>query len=553
MNWSAHASAQERRANHTALRDLLVLFDVEVRQDQLDSAMKKTDALLDKFRRGMGVVRAFGAALAGHALTQFVTQTIDAADNVGDFAARLGITTDEFQILKAVADDVGTSVESLQTGFRTLGVQMKQHEGDFAKLGVETRNADGSLRAVTDVFWDAGTAIGAINDQSTRFQTAQKMLGRGAMSLLPIFAGGAEAVAKYREQIAETAIVFDAAFIEKSDAASKQIQAFQNRLARVKALIVAELLPAFQWALGVFSRLAGTAQKFVESGRGLQTVLAAGAVAFLRWIPSVVLWRSRSLVGWLFKIKDGLKLLGRMLKGFVGFLIIDELITLFRGGDTLIGRFIDKLFGVGAAAKGVERVKKAATDLWDTFMLVLDVLFDIRNDGDMTADQLEESFMRATENIGKLFDALGDRIKKAIGRWMGITPDSVREARIGAGINPDTGARESGQALEEPNWFVKKFAELSGFQDEVFAARLKHGIDPMTGAALAPPPALAPAAVQRIAGGATTIQDNRHQEVHITAGNATPAVAREIAQRTRSAFDPAAQDFGAAAASVGLL
>jgi hypothetical protein len=513
--------------------------------------MKKTEALLDKFRRGIGVVQAFGAALAGHALTRFITDTVAAADDVGDFAARLGITTDQFQVLKAVADDVGTSVESLQTGFRTLGVQMKEHEGDFAKLGVQTRNADGSLRAVTDVFWDAGTAIGAISDQSTRFQAAQKMLGRGAMSLLPIFAGGADAVAKYREQIAETAVVFDAAFIEKSDVAAKKIQAFQNKLARVKALIVDLLLPAFEWALDAFSHAATALQDFIKSGKALQTVLAAGAVAFLRWIPGVVLWRSRSLLGWLLKIKDGLMLLGRVAKGLVLFAVVDELITLFRGGDTLIGRFIDKLFGVGAAAGAVERVKKAAQDLWDTFMLVLDALFDIRNDGDQTADQLEAAFMRATENIGKLFDALGERIKKAIGRWMGITPDAVRDARVAGGINPGTGARESGQALETPNWFIKKFAEMSGFQDEVFAARAAAGINPMTGApSIAPPPSLS--GISGVQRGATTIQDNRHQEVHITAGNATPAVAREIAQKTRSAFDPAAPDFGAAAASVGL-
>jgi hypothetical protein len=48
-------------------------------------------------------------------------------------------------------------------------------------------------------------------------------------------------------------------------------------------------------------------------------------------------------------------------------LVIDELITLFGGGDTLIGGFIDKLFGVGKAAAMVELVKTSAQSLLDTF------------------------------------------------------------------------------------------------------------------------------------------------------------------------------------------
>lgn len=48
------------------------------------------------------------------------------------------------------------------------------------------------------------------------------------------------------------------------------------------------------------------------------------------------------------------------------FLLVDELITLFEGGDTVIGRFIDSLGGVGTSKKLVDELKQAFQDLSKT-------------------------------------------------------------------------------------------------------------------------------------------------------------------------------------------
>jgi hypothetical protein len=508
---------------------------VVVDQSQLDAAMKKTDDYLGLLRGGQRVLQAFGAAaaaVAGNALVGFITQTVQAADDVGDLAARLGVTTDELQIMKAVADDVGTGVGAMQTAFKTLAHQMRESgKGagkEFHELGVATRNADGSMRSVTDVFWDAGAALGSLEDQAQRQDLAQRLLGRSALDLLPIFAGGAEAVSKYREQIAETAVVFDAAFVEKSDEAAKQIQAFQNRLARVRALIVAELLPAFQWALSVFSKVVATVQKFVQSGRALQALLTGGTAAALRWASAFALNVKNlgSVMGWLFRIRGVLLAIGRMAKGFALFLIIDELITLFRGGDTLIGRFIDKLFGVGKAAAMVDLVRGAVSSLLDT----LGLLFN--SDG---VEDWELAFIKASEGIANAFDAMFSglwQVAKDFGEFFQLV---------------------IGQAVD---WVVGKIKSIPGVETIMGALSAPQGggFGPGVGSvvpAIAPPPALSAGAVAGATG--ASVNDSRHQEVNITVqGNATPETARRIGQEASKAVGTMGRDRAAIGASVGV-
>jgi hypothetical protein len=507
-----------------ALRDVLVFFGVEVDQKPLDDTQKKTDNLLATFRNGARVLQAFGAALVTSALTRFITDTVAAADDIGDLAARLGVTTDEFQVLKAVADDVGTSVGSIQSGFRSLAEKMKSGSAEFGKLGVQTRNADGSLRSVTDVFWDVGTALGDTADQATRLQLTQELLGRGGLQLLPVFAGGAEAVAAYREQISETAVVFDAAFIEKSDAASKHIQAFQNKLARVRALLVAQLLPAFEWALSVLSKAATYLQKFVQSGRALQTFLSAGTALLLRWAGGVNLGAM-----WVQRLLPLVRSLWRFLLRFaLPVLIIDELITLFRGGDTLIGRFIDKLFGIGAAAKFVEGVTTVVRSLIDTIASLFS-----------GTDDWEMAFLKASDGIGKVFDGLFEWIGRGFDRlliWIG--------EQIVALVRKLPG----GELI-----FGKAGTEFDPEGNAQRGAALAAGQLPASVPSIAPQPALSDAAARRAVadsgpGAAPQVTNNITVE-----GNATPAVAREIATRTGAATGAAVgRDRAAIGRAVGV-
>jgi hypothetical protein len=519
-----------------ALRDVLVFFGVEVDQKPLEQTQVKVDTLIGAFRTVAGVASAFGAVLAGHALVNFIRSTVKAADDVGDMAARLGLATDEFQILQAVADDAGTSMQAIQTAFRSLAAQLKDTgKGagkEFNQLGVATKNADGSLRSVEDVFWDTGTALAGVTDQATRYDLAQKLMGRAGLQLLPIFAGGADAVAKYRAEVSETAVVFDEDFINASDRTEKNLARLHHRFERIRVLIVSQLLPAFNWLVTQVERLVAGVSDFIKSGKAMQLILAIGSTFILRWAAGIALTSANfgTLAVWVARVSSAARLLWRFLLRFaLPVLIIDELITLFRGGDTLIGRFIDKLFGIGAAAKFVESVKVVVQSLVDTIASLFS-----------GTDDWEMAFLKASEGIGKVFDSLFEWIGKGFDRmliWIGEQIVAlVRKLPGGELIFGKAGSNTLSDDTANPRG----------------ALGLQTGSDWPSVPSIAPRPSLSSDAMARRAqaDGRAAPQVTNNITVE---GNATSATAREIGQRAGSATGAAlGRDRAAIGAAVGV-
>lgn len=526
-----------------ALRDILVRFGVEVDQKPLEEAQAKTDNLLATFRKGVQVAQAFAAALAVRELWNFVSATVAAADDIGDLAARLGITTDELQVLKAVAEDAGTSLGSIQSAFRNLAKNASDGAAEFGALGVALRDTGGVQKSTTDLFWEAGAAIGSIEDQNRRLAVAQKLFGRSALDLIPIFTAEKGSL----DALKEAAVVFSAEFTEQADKLAKKQAILSLRWQAIRALLVTLVLPAFEWLLDVFTKGAALVQKFVQSGRALQTLLTAIGMLFARWLTANLFRNLGSLLGWMFKIRAaGAALLRILLRFALPAVIIDELITTFRGGDTLIRRFIDSMFGLGTTTAVIETVKGAVSDLWETLVLVLDVFFDIRNDGDQTADELEASFLRASENIGKMFDTLiasfGPRI------WEGI-----KKAFMNAGANSVGGlvekATNDDKKVTAKDVFQATPLGMAASAIAGFGRGFLQGGEGQSPIVANKPSLAAPRM------GVTTVERAAPQVTNnITVGNATPAVAREIAAKTGAATANAVRgrDRAAIGAALGI-
>jgi hypothetical protein len=497
-----------------ALRDILVAFGVVVDQTQLDSAQKKTDTLIGTFGKAVGALKALGAAYGVQQLYGFISNTVKAADDIGDLAARIGVTTDELQVMKAVAEDAGTSFGAIQTGFKTLAAGVRDGGKAFAAMGISLQGANGHQKTTTELFWEAGEAIGAAEDQNKRLALAQKLFGRSALELIPIFTAEKGSL----DELKEAAVVFSADFVEASDRVAKRQAIMAMRFERLRVIVSEKLLPVFERAVNVMVRFADVVGRFVQSGKAFQILLSVGAALALRWAAGFALVGSNlgSLVGWMFRIRDALALVWRILLRFVlPVLIVDELITLFRGGDTIIGRFIDKLFGIGAAAKFVENVKIVVQSLIDT----ISSLFN--NTGDW-----EMAFYKASEGIAKVFDSLFT--------WIGQGFDKML------------------------NWIGEKIVglmrKLPG--GELIFGKVGAEFDPEGNASRGiqfAPPSLAPSSAQVAAAGGSV---NAPVEVtnNITVGEATPSQTRELARQAGNATAAAAggRDRAATGAAFGL-
>jgi hypothetical protein len=153
----------------------------------------------------LATVRNGFLALGAGFAVRGVKHLVDSIGDISEGAARLGVTTDEFQRMSTYARQNATDVGTLGTAFRTLATSAvdptTETTAAFAELGVETTNTAGQFKSSQQLFFEVGEALAGVSNETVRTQLAQKLLGRSAMELKPMFAQGTEAFRKQREEM----------------------------------------------------------------------------------------------------------------------------------------------------------------------------------------------------------------------------------------------------------------------------------------------------------------------------------------------------------------
>lgn len=314
-----------------------------------------------------------GLAFAGARLAQ----VIDQVGGIGEAAAKLGVTTDEFQRLDVLARQNATDVGALGTAFRTLAKQAADPTKDsseaFARLGVSVRGADGQLKSTNELFFESAEALSSVSNETERTALATKLYGRSATELKALLAGGPEALRAQREELAKLSVVS----AEQIQQADRLADTWTGVAAGLRAKLVNELFPKLipllqrfvDW-LGSpeFDRFAAKAWRITKAVAQFVGVLAAGAgLAKLGQFVGMF----RALVG----LSGGLgpalgsvagsvaKLALSVAKALGPLLILEDLVVFLMGGDSLIGRGIDRLFGKGVSYAAFEGLRDVLKDI----------------------------------------------------------------------------------------------------------------------------------------------------------------------------------------------
>lgn len=136
------------------------------------------------FEAVMAPLAAFIAVLAGGAfLKESVEETVNFYKESGKLGKQLGITATEAGVLRTALGDVYSSTEQFSGAASMLTRQVKQNEEGIKKMGLETRNSDGSFRNSKDLMLDAIKVLNGYKEGTDRNMAAQTLFGRGASNL----------------------------------------------------------------------------------------------------------------------------------------------------------------------------------------------------------------------------------------------------------------------------------------------------------------------------------------------------------------------------------
>lgn len=344
-----------------ALRTILAKFGFDVDDKKLDAAKSKTDDFAASVKSL--AEKAFGGSVGG-AIQNWIGDVRDASSEFVSLARMTGTSTEEMQRWTSAAKLSGSSVEALTAGFRVLqknasqaasgaegGLQDvgegaiealmsgKKAQEIFKALGVDVKDSNGQMKSSSQLMGDVGIALSQVNSPAERATLAMQLFGRQGAQLLPMFANGEKGLQEYLDRIDDLGGGVSQEAIKALKANSRATKEYDMATLSLKSAVVSQLLPGLTKKVQLLTDVVSWMNKTQKGTHILQAgmlvlgaallymqreAIMAGIKTALAWLPTILLFAALAL-------------------------IVDDVWTAFEGGDSVIGKVLDKLLGAGAS------------------------------------------------------------------------------------------------------------------------------------------------------------------------------------------------------------
>ncbi len=227
--------------------------------------------LNEAFETAMAPLAAFIAILqGGKFLGEAIAATVDMNKEAAKLGRQLGISANEAGALSIAINKVHGTTEGYAAAATMLTRQIKNNEDGVKAMGVQTRNADGSLRNMQDIMVSAIDTLKGYKEGTDRNLAAQTLFGRGAANLGPILKLTSEAMEEAKKKQEELGLTITKEGQERVMAYRDAMTEANEVMEAVKVAIGNAVLPMFT-ALGEW---------FANNGVTIVNVFR-GAMAYL--------------------------------------------------------------------------------------------------------------------------------------------------------------------------------------------------------------------------------------------------------------------------------
>lgn len=218
-------------------------------QDNLASSLKTVGQALIGLKVIKEVFDAFGEAL-------------HAADKMDELAGKTGIAADKLKDYQFAANQSDSSLEGIIAGLNKLNRSLAMSEEETSKqtaafkaLGIETENADGTLKSSEETFNSIADKFAKLKDGPEKSALAFALFGQQGKELIPILNRGAEGIKALREESAILGQMGPDSFNAYTSAAGDLFDGLNKISTMVSGLInviAAELVPVFNLLVQAF-------------------------------------------------------------------------------------------------------------------------------------------------------------------------------------------------------------------------------------------------------------------------------------------------------------
>lgn len=339
---------------------MLAFFGVQVEDKPLHQAGEKMDQLAEQAQK-LGEILA--EAFAIREVGEFVHGQIEAGAQLAHTSEILGLTTGDLQAFQYAAANAGLGVDEANNALRflnkTTGEALSgnaEAAKSFSKLGVELRDTAGHARPVQDVLADVADGFVRLPDPASRTAAAMGIFGRAGAQLIPLLNKGSKGIDELYGEFTKLGGGLDEEFVAQAEEAEHQLIGLKTAMSGLSSTVTSYVLPAVTEAVQWLTDAASALREVTHHSDIVQNTLwtLAGVSGVLAAIWLAMNFEILLLVA-------AFALLA---------LVVDDVITFFEGGDSVVGRFFDSLGGDGSQ----DEVKSFFKDLWKQLVDVKDVI-----------------------------------------------------------------------------------------------------------------------------------------------------------------------------------
>lgn len=393
------------------------LEQMDKKASKLEKVSKVTGELSEKTKK-LSTAAAVGVA----GMVAMATKAGKTSDELLTLSRNTGLTVEEIQKLQYAADLVDVDFDAMTGSITKLTKQMGSGSKVFSKLGVSIKNADGSMRNATDVWYDALDALSKIENETERDAVSMELFGKSAMELSGIVDDGGKALKELGDEAEATGLILGKDAVEDAgkfqDALDKLKGTATQAFVKAGAALADSLVPMLEKLVDVvskvlswFANLDGTTQTIIL------TILALVAAL------SPVL----GLISTLTSLAAGLNVAMLPMIGTIGLIVAG----------------IAAVIAIGVALyKNWDAIKQKATELWNNLKQVWG---NIKNFIVETVTNIKNKVVEIFTNIKNSVVNIWNNIKSSIS---GVIT-SIKETALSIFSNIKQGIVDRFNALKE--------------------------------------------------------------------------------------------------------
>lgn len=262
---------------------------------EFDAAVKSSLGPLGNLASGLTslvnpvTVAAGAIAATGTALAKLGAETANTYDSIGDMANQVGMTAESLSRYRTAAVDFVVPLEDIA---RAHGVLAKRAfdaasgnaraEKTFKALGIEIKNADGSLKDAETLFGEVSTATKALGSDVERVALAQKVFGDDVgRKLVPLLSQGADGLEQAKKKAEEYGLVIGGnavaatqRYIQAQKDLNNQWQGLKETIGKTIIPGLADYISAVNVAIETWKRWLGIQARTPEEQRKVNDEVA---------------------------------------------------------------------------------------------------------------------------------------------------------------------------------------------------------------------------------------------------------------------------------------